>query len=310
MFKTFPEFSKLTLADREEYEAFIKDFPPMGDIVFASAMTWWGSIGDLAVSRLNGNLIVSYWLPGDEDHSGLSLVGVQHVDESICAVFDYLRERGDEPRLVNVPDFVVDSMRYPELFDFKVGRGDDEYLIRLSRFASLENMPIHMRVRVRRFNREFGDKARVRRLDMKSSRVRQLLLDTVQEWPLRGINNINKLERQSLSGAVSYAAALDIRGVGLYLDELLQAYCLYFPTVDSDYTIISHARANYDVPRIFDYIVHAFSKHFASEGYKYINLHADNGSQKLRALKIALKPEGFFHKYTIEPSKRGGQKTH
>lgn len=304
MFKTFPEFSKLTLADREEYESYIKDFPPMSDIVFASIMTWWQSMGGLAVSRLNGNLVISYWLPGDEEHSGLSLVGVLHVDESICVIFDYLRERGDGPRLVNVPNFVVDSIRYPELFDFKVGRGDDEYLMRLSRFASLESMPIHMRVRVRRFIRQFEGKIEVRRLDMRSSRTRQQLLDAVEEWPLKGINNINKLERQSLPGAISYAAALDIRGVGLYLGEVLQGYCLYFPTNDSDYVIISHGRVNYEVPRIFDYMVHTFSVHFASEGYKYINLHADNGSQKLRALKIALKPEGFFHKYTIEPSQR------
>lgn len=306
MFKTFPAFSKLTLDDREEYEAFIKDFPPMSDIVFASIMTWWHSLGGLAVSRLNGNLVISYWLPGDEEHSGLSLIGTQHTDESMCAIFDYLRERGDEPRLVNVPDFVVDSMRYPDLFNFKVGRGDDEYLIRLSRFSTLENMPIHMRIRTRRFIREFGAKATVKGLEMRSSRTRQLLLDVIEEWPLRGINNINKLERQSLPNAVAYATALDIRGVGLYLGDNLQSYCLYFPTNDSDYIIVSHGRANYDVPRIFDYMVHVFSKHFASEGYKYINLHADNGSQKPRALKIALKPDNFFRKYTIEP--RGDNK--
>lgn len=40
------------------------------------------------------------------------------------------------------------------------------------------------------------------------------------------------------------------------------------------------------------------------KGAKYINLDADNGSLKMRALKIALKPDNFFRKYNIEPITR------
>jgi hypothetical protein len=303
MFKTFPEFSKLTLKDKDEYESFVKDLPPVSDINFASIMVWWDTIGSLMVSLLNDNLVISYWLPGDDKHSGLSLIGTNNVDESICAIFDYLRERGEEPRLVNVPDFVVDGMRYPELFKFKVGRGDDEYLIRLSRFAQLESMPSYMRIRTRKFIRQFGQSdLQVKRLDMRSIVTRQHLLEVTGAWPLKGINNINKLERSALPVAISRAMALDVQGVGLYIDGMLQAYCLYLPTNDSDYATLSHSRVNYDIPRIFDYIVHAFCEHLANEGYKFVNLHADNDSQKMRALKIALKPDHFFHKYTIEPA--------
>lgn len=73
MFKTFPEFSKLTLNDKDEYEALIKDYPPVYDMMFIGRMTWWDQLDSAAVSMLNGNLVVSYWLPGDEKHSGLSI---------------------------------------------------------------------------------------------------------------------------------------------------------------------------------------------------------------------------------------------
>lgn len=259
-------------------------------------------MGGLGVSRLGNNLVISYWLPGDDDHSGLSLIGTDRVDESICTLFDYLRDKGEKPQLVNVPDFVVNSLRYPEMFHFETGRGDDEYLLKLSRFASLENMPQYMRIRARKFMRHFlGQSVQVEPINMKSLASRQMLIEKDAEWPRKGINDINKLEREVLPIAVSYAPKLGIEGVGLFIAGELQAYCLYFSTNDKDYTIISHARVNYDLPRIFDYIVHVFCQYLTDQGFAYINIHADNGSQKMRALKIALKPDGFFHKYTIGP---------
>ena len=76
MFKTFPEFSKLTLNDREEYESYIKDFPPISDILFASIMVWWGALDGLAVSKLNDNLVISYWIPGDENTQDFLSLGI------------------------------------------------------------------------------------------------------------------------------------------------------------------------------------------------------------------------------------------
>jgi|ADGO01.1.fsa_nt_gi Uncharacterized conserved protein len=303
MFRTFPTFTKLTLADREEYESYIKDFPPISDIAFPSLMIWWNSLGGLKVSRLNGNLVISYWLPGDEELSGLSLVGTRNIDESICTIFDYLSENNELPRLVNIPDFVVQNIRYPELFRFRVAGSADEYLLSLHKFASIDAMPQLMRMRARRFLKDFdGLGVEIKPLNLHSARIRQLLLDSTAAWPLKGINNINKLEREALPGAVAYAPMLGLQGVGLYIAEVLQGFCLYFPTNDKDHAIISHARVNYELPRIFDYVVHTFARHLTSEGFKYLNIHGDNGSQKMRVLKLALKPAGFFRKYTIEPA--------
>lgn len=134
MFKTFPEFSKLTLADRHDYEALVKDYPPIDDISFTSLMTWWSSLENTSVSRLNGNLVISYCLPGEDKFTGLSLVGTNDVDESICAIFDYLREKGEPLRLVNVPEFVISNAAYPAMFNFKEQRALHEYILPLSGF--------------------------------------------------------------------------------------------------------------------------------------------------------------------------------
>ncbi len=303
MFKTFPEFSKLTLADKEEFESFTKDFPPIGDISFPTVMLWWNALGGLRIARLNDNLVISYWLPGDDVLSGLALVGTQKVDESICAIFDFQREKGEEPRLVNVPEFVVNSMRYPELFKFYTGRGDDEYVLTLSKFADLERIPLYMRTRVRRFTREEGESnLDVRSIDLSDPASRRLMLQGAREWPLKGVNDIAKLEREVLPQTITNGHSLGLRCVGLFMDGALQAYCIYYVSRDNRYAIIPHARVNYNVPRIFDYVVHAFSRHFVEQGVEFINIDADSGSLKLRALKLALKPDDFFRKYSIEPA--------
>ncbi len=302
-FKAFPKFSELAIKDRDHYERLISEYPPVSDIAFASLMTWWDYLGGVKVALLNGNIVISYWMPGDEDFSGLALIGTSHVDESICAIFDYQREHGEQPKLVNVPEFVVHNMRYPEMFRFKTGLGDDEYLLSLSRFSEIGKLPPYMRIPARRFIRMHEGKGiEVRPINMDSLRCRQLLLEVDAIWPLKGINNINKIEREVLPVAVNQAPELGIFCVGLYIGGQLEAYCLYFKTNDDDHAVIAHARVNYEIPKIFDYIVYAFSKYLQEKGFKYLNVHSDNGSQKMRALKLALRPEGYFRKYTIEPS--------
>src|SRR5690606_24663144 len=110
-----------------------------------------------------------------------------------------------------------------------------------------------------------------RPLTLHSTHVRWLLLDSTDTWPLKGINNINKLEREALPGAVAYAPKLGLQGVGLYVAGALQGFCLYFLTNDKDHVIISHARVNYELPRIFDYSVHAFARYLSDQGFKYLN---------------------------------------
>lgn len=95
VFKTFPEFSKLILADRQKYEKLIADYPSVSDFQFTSLMTWYVGyqLEAPSISTLNGNLILSYWLSGNEAHSGLSVVGTHAVDETICTICVSARSR-------------------------------------------------------------------------------------------------------------------------------------------------------------------------------------------------------------------------
>jgi len=304
-FKTFPEFSKLTLADRERYEELIKDYPPISDISFATLMLWWNQLGSLAISLLNGNLVISYWLPGDERRSGLSLIGKHNVDESLCTIFDYLQERNEAPRIIQVPEFVVSHMHHPELFRFEGERTLDEYIIPIDKFYPLSHVISYRRHRIRKFLSGVDEgRISVRSIDLSQEENRSLLLDSVKLWPKKGtINAPSKMSEEALHASVAEAEQLGIENVCLFVGGTLHAFLLYQSPADKRYVIFAQAKLSYELPFLFDYVAYAFAKWFAERGVTQVNLDVDFGIPMFRIIKLALGPQNFFRKYTVEPAR-------
>lgn len=304
MFKTFPEFSKPTLADREEYESFIKDFPPIYDISFSGLMTWWNTFDEMSVSTLNGNLVIPYWLPGDENRSGLSLVGTNNIDESLCVLFDYLRSSGEQLRLVNVPEFVVSNIGYPEMFNFKEDRSYHEYILPVSGFYPIDNMHGHRRRRVeRQLKRTGGQHVVTKSLDLRQQENRVFLWNKTLEWQPKGINNYGRHEQDTMKLCIENAESLGIENVCLFVGDKLYGFCLYSFGQDKSYTSVKHIKATHVSMLGFELIAHTFAKWFSEQGVIHVNVCADFGLMRLRMFMLTLGPRNFFRKYIIEPAK-------
>jgi len=303
-FKTFPEFSKLTLADKSAYEALIKDYPPIADITFASLMTWWNQLdGGPSVSMLNGNLVIAYWLPGDEKHAGFSLIGTEHIDESICTIFDYLREKGDQVRLVNVPELVVGNIHFPDLFTPIEERNYHEYIVPVSKYYPLKNILGHRRRKIERQLRHIGEENIViKSLDLRSTDNKQLLLQTGYTWWQKNINNFGKVEKEAMTKAIVHADKLGFENACLFINDELRGFCLYQLPRDKRYAIIAHVKATHRALLDFDLITYEFAKWFADRGITYVNLNSDEGLLPLRMFMLTLGPSNFFRKYKIEPA--------
>jgi len=301
MFKTFPEFSKLTLADKAEYESFIKDYPPVGDMAFAVLMGWWNPFDHMSISSLNGNL--PYWIPGDDKHSGLSILGVNKVDESICTLFDYLREKGEDPKLVNVPEFVISHVRYPELFHFKSDRHRDEYVLGISKYYPIQNMPLHRRRKVSAVLRGMDEEdILVKSLDLNTAQDRDVLLDAESQWLNKNINSFGKLESEAIRSSVFNASAWGIENVCLFVGGQLYGFCLYLTPPDKRYIIVQSIKATNNNALGFEVIAYTFAKWFSDRGVMYVNVNSDYGMLPLRMFMLTLGPVNYFRKYTVEPA--------
>ncbi len=303
-FKTFPEFSKLTFADRDEYEGLVADYPPLSDLSFATLMIWWNIMDTCAVAQLNGNLIISYWFPGIEKYSGLSIVGKSNLDESMCTIFDYLRDNGEPARLVHVPEFVIMSMRYPELFKFKEERAFDEYIVPVSRMYPLSrDVVAHRRWRLRKILAGMDeDTITMKSLELESLENKELLLATADEWWRKNtINDVSKLEREVFRSSVMDAEQLGIENVCMYIDGKLEGFCLFFLPADTAYATIIHVKVNCDTSRTLELLIYRTAKWLADRGVTYANLEYDLGLPLMRVIKLSLGPTNSFRKYTVEP---------
>ncbi|HEU5187250.1 MAG TPA: phosphatidylglycerol lysyltransferase domain-containing protein [Candidatus Saccharimonadales bacterium] len=301
MFKTFPEFSKLTLADREEYESFIKDYPPVADISFGSLMTWWNELHPVKVAQLNGNLVIQYWSHEDERNSGLSLVGINKVDESICEIFDYLRSHDFPVRLANVPNFVIDHVAYPGMFNFREQRDHQEYVLDLNKFYPIDKLIWFRRKKVERQLKQFAD-VRTRQLDFSNEDNLKLVLDMVDESWNMNMTNFGKLEQRALRASVLYSSSLGFKNVCLFVNGSLQGVCIYQSPPDKDFVILHHFKAGSTNLADYELMAHKFAEWFISQGARLINVNTDAGLVRLRMFMLALGPVDFFRKHVVEPA--------
>lgn len=303
MFKVFPEFTKLTLSDRKEYQDRIASYPPVGDIQFSALMTWWDSLAGVFVSELNGNLVIQYWRSGDELNSGLSLVGKNDIDESICMLLDYLRQIGEPLRLTNVPEFVISETQQSDLFCFKENRANDEYIVPMARFYPLKDVNSFRRRRIERQFKNFGsDRITLRSLNLQLDDDKQLLLRITAKWWHKNLNNFGTVGYDAMRFTINEAEALDTKNVCIFADNEIIGFCLYQEPTDSRYLILTHVKASHPDTTGFELIGYLLGKWFAERGCQYGNLTQDWGRLRLRMFLMTLGPVNYFRKYTIEPA--------
>lgn len=302
VFKTFPEFSKLTLADRTKYEALIKDLPPYSDYAFPTLMNWWNTLDSCAISMLNGNLVISYWIPGMDSTAGISLIGTKKVDESICMMLDHLKASGEEARLVHVPEFVISHIEHPEMFAYIPERDADEYILAVDRYYPVKHAMAYRRHRIRKFTKATEDSnVTVKSLDLSRQVNRDLLVRCADTWQHeRTINNTVTHSYDAMLVSINDADYVGTENVCVFIDGQLQAFLLYSLPSDKRYAIFSHLRLSYAVPHLMDYVIYACAEWMADRGISFMNIDADLGVPVLREFKLALGPYNYFRKYIVK----------
>jgi len=242
-------------------------------------------------------------MPGDEKRSGLCLVGTKKIDESICEIFDWQQNRGDEPRIVSIPEFTCERIRYVDLYEIGATRNYDECIISAETFSELSKISAPKRIMIKRFLTKFDEsKIEVKQVDLDYPDNKTLLLECLEDWIGRGdFSKVGKFEEDYARSAIKDSEPLSIGALGLYINGYLHAFILYSRCSDPDYVLISAVKLSYAYNHLFELCAHKFSQHFEKQSIKYANIEADLGINSLRATKILLGPINFLRKYEIRP---------
>jgi len=306
MYPTFPNFKKLTLEDRLQYERLVEAYTPFSDMSFTTLHIWWSLDDKLYFAVLNQNLVLNYSQPFDQENTGLSLLGHHKVDQSLEQLFDYLKLHGRRPRLVHVPEFVIEKIK--DRAPYRISEETDmhEYIIDATACAALEGRDFgRIRRKVTRFLREVeGHDLELKELALETEAARRMVLKSVTEWQKKfpKANDPGRTEYDAISSALTHNQALGIKNLALFIDGELHGVALFHRSHDREYYILNHLKVDYTYPFIFDYLTNQVAKTAAENGAAYLNMEMDLGIEGLRQHKLGLRPVGFFKKYTIETS--------
>jgi hypothetical protein len=301
----FPEFKPLTLADKHDYNKLVADFPAFSNISFASLHIWWNLEGKLAMSLLNGNLVIYYYISYDEKNSGYSLVGRQQLEQSIATIFEYLSEQGKPVRLVHIPEFVIAELGDKTRYTIEEELDYNEYVLESRAFAGLAGGKYSsLRGGINRFHRETAhNKVEVKELDVSTAQSKDEVFQAVQEWgrhsPAK--NDPDHTEYLALKKALEHSDDLNLQHVGLYIDGVLYALMTYHHALDKDYYIVNHIKVDYSIPYIFDFMTHHIANKAARNNVKFLNMEMDLGVEGLRKHKTGWRPVHFFRQFAISP---------
>lgn len=306
MLPAFPHFKALSLDDKAEYDKLVAEYPPFSDISFATLHIWWNLEGQLRLSQLHGNLVIDYQLSTDPENSGLSLIGKSRLEESIQAIFSFLKSEGRPVKLVHVPEFVIKEIGSRLGLDLTEELNYNEYILDSHGLASLESA-LHGRTRrkVGRFMRAIEDReVEIKELDLSSDEVRRQVWESIQSWAqaFPSATDPRLVEHEAIQKSLDNSQELGVQSLGLYLDGQLYAVILYHAAHDSNHYILNHLKVDYSIPYIFDYMIHHVAGKASKEGIDFLNMEMDLGIESLRHHKMRLRPINFFRKYTITPA--------
>jgi hypothetical protein len=303
MLPTFPDFKPLTLDDRAIYDAIVADYPPLSDISFTTLQIWWNLGQKLAVSLLNGNLVINYHLPFDIHNSGYSLIGNHAVEESVQTIFSLLKAQNKPQRLVHVPEFVIQEIRHPGFFSINEELDYNEYILDARSLAKLEGSP-HRTTR-REVNHFLNDVSsrdiRIKPLDISSQLAINELCTTLVKWRLESssTNDPMQSEYNAIKIALNNADVLDMQHLGLYVDDVLHGFLLYHQTANKNYYLLSHLKVSHAIPYVFDFMIHHIALEAIEKNVSFLNIEMDLGIENLRQHKLRLRPVDFFRKYCV-----------
>jgi len=287
----FPEFKTMDLTIRDEVNSFLSRYPLEASEYTFTNIFAFSAAYDFRISILGGSLIIL------KTHAPVSLFCPVGDSPDIDMLFDYLKKRGDKPRIERVPEsfvkkYIEGSGKYSaveerEHFDYV---HDVKELIELSgrRFHDKKN-------KVNKFRKEF----KYEYIPMTASLVKECIEFEDYWCAERDCEKDEGLSREkcAILKMLKNFDALRLIGGVIRLGNKIAALTLaegYLP----DTLVIHVEKANPDIPGLYQIINQEFLMHEGA-GYAFVNREQDLGIQGMRSAKMSYNPVKFIKKYMV-----------
>jgi hypothetical protein len=299
MIPNYPEFKKLELSDKEEFDAFITQYPPYSDFNFVSMWTY-NTDNSIQLSYLNNNLVVRFtdYLSRQPFYSFL---GITRVGDTFDSLIQLAKSERISAELKLIPEIVILSENnLQDKYEIIEDWDNHDYIISVPAIAEL-HPEIYGRKRrlVEQFKRKYQNHS-IDLIDIADNKLSQKILDVFMEW-----ESVNRKSREDTENELTAIKRLfemnhksNLFVLGIYdLDKLI-AFNIY-EIVHHRYGISAFQKANKNYTGIYATLSHEAAKHLLSLNCEFVNYEQDLGIEGLRLSKSLWKPKHFLKKYIV-----------
>lgn len=297
MIPQFPEFKKLELEDRDEFEKFIHKHPPYSDFSFTSLFSW-NVDGKTRISQLNENLVLKMKDYSSEDYL-YSFLGENKIAETLDALISHAGREGALIKLI--PESVI----FPHLdvlkqkHSIEEDRDQHDYVYDTKEIIEMKGGVFQKRRNM--YKRFMKDNVFViKRIDLKSSEIKADIHKLFENWIKVNDKKAEDAENElkAITNSFLIAEKDSLLGLGLYINGKLEAFTIS-EILHNNHSIMHFQKANHHFKGISEFIFVETVKLHNSLGVHYLNDEQDLGVEGLRTMKSLWRPTHFLKKYKI-----------
>jgi hypothetical protein len=182
-------------------------------------------------------------------------------------------------------------------------RDHDECIVPVAKLFPLDGALSRQRLRIQRFLAHIDEsRVSVEPIDLRIPENKKILLEAGERWRRLGTFSSNiKFEEEALSNAIQFADEIGLENICLYIDGILQGFCMYQLLRNKKYIILNSLETSDEYDGLYELMLYVSARQFSEQGIQYMNLEQDLGMLDCRAQRLILEPVNFFRKYRIEP---------
>ncbi len=300
----FPQFRKFISDDYLPYQKIYETYyAPLADLSPANVYEWLDINQTLEVARLDDAIVFRYTNPFELNDTNYILLEPIVTKEHILQIYEYA-DAGVQCIMREQPRSLIKNLEADPTFLITPNRSSYEYILDTQQHTAVDGVEFsHIRYEVHAFERlhslhsmKFEIKERV------SDGDKALLLELLDRWPLTA-NPDNSLkdnrEKEAIHKAIESLNYLPRSVALLSIDDQPAAFILF--AIYNDTAIVGHVKVDYELPYIFDYVLHRFANEMNTRSISFINFEQDLGIEGLRAHKLRLRPVKLLEKVDIIP---------
>lgn len=294
MLATFPDFTPISLDDRDEIEEILRRFEPYSDFNFVSLFCW-NTDGINAVSKLNDGIVIrlSDYLADGQSYSYLSDgKDTKEALEKILEITD---------RLEYVPEQSVRTLGTSHDFEILEDPDNHDYVYDVTTLSTLNGgMHKKKRNKVNNFEKEMADLISIKHKTAIGKTEKRELIELFERWCLE--NGISR-ETQEDEYIALQRVAKHFNDLNLVLTEVrlkgeLRAFSIN-QIFDNGYSVC-HFEKTLNIHRnLSPYLVREVAKMLCDKGCKYVNWEQDLGLEGLKQAKKSYRHDHFLKKYKV-----------